>query len=119
MSANLINGGTRVDFREAMTSRTLQQIKDIFAVGDFEANLEYQPPVSGQRRILVEQYFANIDLANPQHIKKLLAVFEELIHRLGQAPDWDTIQSQQVMINNLQSRMEHDGFQFENGRFPR
>src|SRR6202789_301266 len=117
MSANLISAGTRVDFREAMTSRTLQQIRDIFAVGDFEPNLEYQPPVSGQRRTLVEQYFTNIDLSNPQHIKKLLAVFEELIHRLGQAPDWDTIQSQQVTINNLQLRMEHDGFQFENGRF--
>ena len=100
-----------------MTSFTLQQIRDIFATGDFEPNLDYQPPVSGQRRTLVEQYFADIDLANPQHMKKLLAVFEELIHRLGQAPDWDMIQSQQVTINNLQSRMEHDGFQFENGRF--
>ena len=40
-----------------------------------------------------------------------------MIHRLGKAPDWDTAQSKQVTINNLQSRMEHDGFQFENGRF--
>ena len=41
--------------------------------------------LSGQRRTLAEQYFANIDLANSQHMKKLLAVFEELIHRFGQA----------------------------------
>jgi hypothetical protein len=117
MSTNLISAGTRVDFREAMTSRTLQQIRDIFAFGDFEPNLEFQPPVSGQRRTLVEQYFANIDLANPQHVKKLLSVFEELIHRLGQAPDWETIQSQQVTINNLEARMRSDGFNFEDGRF--
>lgn len=117
MSANLISAGTRVDFREALASHTLQEIRDIFAAGEFEPNLEFRPPVSGQRRTLVEQYFANIDLANPQHMKKLLAVFEELIHRLGQAPDWDMAQSRQVTINNLQSRMEHDGFKFENGRF--
>src|ERR1035438_3317758 len=117
MSANLISVGTRVDFREALALHTLQEIRDMFAAGEFVPNLEFQPPVSGQRRTLVEQYFANIDLANPQHVKKLLSVFEEMIHRLGQAPDWDTIQSQQVTINNLEARMESDGFTFENGRF--
>jgi hypothetical protein len=33
MSANLISAGTRVDFRKALTSFTLQQIRDIFAAG--------------------------------------------------------------------------------------
>jgi hypothetical protein len=106
MSANLISAGTRVDFREAFTSVTLQQIRDIFATGDFEPNLDYQPPVSGQRRTLIEQYFVNIDLTDPRDIKRLLSVFEELLLRLGKGPDWDTIQTQQVTINNLQSRME-------------
>ena len=117
MNANLISSGTRVDFREALTSFTLQQIRDIFAAGEFEPNLQHQPTVSGERRTLVEQYFANIDLANQKHIKRLLAVFEELIFRLGKASDWDAIQAQQVTINNLESRMMRDGFSFENGRF--
>jgi Abortive infection C-terminus len=117
MSATLISAGTRVDFREALTSFTLQQIRDIFATGDFEPNLDHQPPVSGQRRTLIEQYFVNIDLTDPRDMKRLLSVFEELLLRLGKGPDWDTIQTQQVTINNLQSRMESDGFTFENGRF--
>jgi hypothetical protein len=117
MSANLISAGTRTEFREVLTSHTLQQIRDIFAVGEFDPDLQYKPNVSGERRTLVEQYFANIDLANPQHIKRLLAVFEELILRLGEAPDWQTTLSQLGTIGKLQSRMEHDGFQFENGRF--
>jgi hypothetical protein len=116
MSANLISAGTRVDFREALTSFTLQQIKDIFAAGDFEPNLDHQPPVSGQRRTLIEQYFVNIDLTDPRHMQRLLSVFDELLLRLGKGP-WDTIQTQQVTINSLQARMESDGFTFENGRF--
>jgi hypothetical protein len=116
MSANLISAGTRVDFREALTSFTLQQIKDIFAAGDFKPNLDHQPPVSGQRRTLIEQYFVNIDLTDPRHMQRLLSVFEELLLRLGKGP-WDTIQTQQVTINSLQARMESDGFTFENGRF--
>lgn len=117
MSTNLISAGTRTDFREALASHTLQQIRDIFAAGEFEPDLQHQPNVSGERRTLVEQYFANIDLANSQHMKRLLAVFEELILRLGDAPDWETTLSQHGMIGKLQTRMEHDGFQFENGRF--
>lgn len=117
MSTKLISAGTRTDFREALASNTLQQIRDIFAAGEFEPDLQHNPNVSGERRTLVEQYFAKIDLANPQHMKRLLAVFEELILRLGEAPDWETTLSQHGTIGKLQSRMEHDGFQFENGRF--
>jgi hypothetical protein len=117
MSAKLISAGTRTDFREALASHTLQQIRDIFAAGEFEPDLQHRPAVSGERRTLVEQYFANIDLANPQHMKRLLAVFEELILRLGEGPDWETTLTQHATISKLQSRMEHDGFQFENGKF--
>src|SRR4051794_23706500 len=33
----------------------------------------------GQRRNLVEQYYAAIDLSNPQHVKRLLSVFEDIL----------------------------------------
>lgn len=117
MSAKFISAGTRTDFREALASHTLQQIKDIFAAGEFEPDLQHRPNVSGERRTLVEQYFANMDLSNPQHMKRLLAVFEELILRLGEGSDWETTLTQHGTIGKLQSRMEHDGFQFENGKF--
>lgn len=117
MSAKFISAGTRTDFREALASHTLQQIRDIFSAGEFEPDLQHRPNVSGERRTLVEQYFANIDLANPQHMKRLLGVFEELILRLGEGPDWETTLTQHGTIGKLQSRMEHDGFQFENGKF--
>ncbi len=117
MSANLISAGTRTDFREALASHTLQKIRDIFAAGEFEPDLQHQPSVSGERRTLVEQCFASIDLTNSQHMKRLLAVFEELIHRLGDGPDFETLQAQALVSMKLLSRMERDGFQFENGRF--
>ena len=117
MSANLISAGTRTDFREALASHTLQQIRDIFAAGEFEPDLRYQPNVTGERRTLVEQYFASIDLTNAMHMKRLLAVFEELIHRLGDGPDFDAMQAGALVSMKLLSRMERDSFEFENGRF--
>ena len=35
----------------------------------------YQPNVSGQRRGLVESYYANIDFSSPADVRKLIAAY--------------------------------------------
>ena len=117
MGANLISAGTRTEFRDVLSSHVLREIRDIFTAGEFAPNLQYRPDVTGERRTLVEQYFANIDLANPQHVKRLLTVFEELIFRLGNASEWESAQHNQQTINTLLGRMQRDGFKFEDERF--
>ena len=114
MSKNLISAGTRVEFREVLASHSLREIDDIFAGGEFKARLDYDPQVSGQRRTLVEQYFANIDLADADDMRHLLAVFEEAVFRLGTQTN-DTAAQQKIKL--LVERMQRDGFDFKEGRF--
>lgn len=116
MSANLISPATRTEFREVLSSYVLREIADIFSAGELEPNLQFQPPVGGQRRTLVEQYFANIDLANPRDVKKLLKVFEELIFRLTNSPYGESSGGQQT-IEKLLGRMQRDGFRYQDGQF--
>jgi hypothetical protein len=116
MSVNLISPATRTEFREVLSSYVLREIADIFSAGELEPNLQFQPPVGGQRRTLVEQYFANIDLANPRDVKKLLKVFEELIFRLTNSPDGESSGVQQT-VEKLLGRMQRDGFRYQDGQF--
>jgi hypothetical protein len=88
----------------------------MFGAGQFKANLQYQPPVVGQRRTLVEQYFANMDLSNPRDVQRLLVVFEELIFRLNTSPNAKSPEVQQC-ITKLLGRMQRDGFLFHDGKF--
>jgi hypothetical protein len=116
VSVNFISASTRVEFREALSSFVLREINDLFEVGQFEPNLQYQPPVGGQRRTLVEQYFANIDLSNPRQVRRVLVVFEELIFRLNTSPNGKSSEVQQL-VAKLLGRMQRDGFQFQDGKF--
>jgi len=116
MSGPLISTGTRTEYREALASFVLREIADIFEAGRFEPNLQYQPAVGGQRRTLVEQYLVDVDLSNPNDMKRLLSVFEELIFRLKNSPYGDSPQLQKT-IGKLLGRMERDGFRYEVGRF--
>lgn len=116
MSTALISPATRTEFREVLSSYVLREITDIFSAGEFQPNRQFQPPVSGQRRSLVEQYLVNIDLTNPRDVKKLLKVFEELIFRLTSSPYGESPGVQQT-VEKLLGRMQRDGFRFQDGRF--
>ena len=116
MSSALISPATKTEFREALSGYVLREIGDIFSAGEFQPNLQFQPPVGGQRRTLVEQYLVDIDLTNPRDVKRLLKVFEELIFRLNSSPDVGSSGVKQT-IEKLLGRMQRDGFTFQDGRF--
>jgi hypothetical protein len=88
---------------------TLRTIEIAFESEDFQPNLTYEPPgISGQRRWLVEQYYAAIDFAHPKQVFRLLRVYDDLIS--------------QIQPNNpdeaarLRGCLERDGFKFEGRR---
>ena len=56
MSGDFVSKKTRQVFREYLVGWTLREISDEFDAAGVPCDLEYQPPVSGQRRSLVEQY---------------------------------------------------------------
>lgn len=118
MSRELISKATRNEFREVLTGFVLREIDMIFEAAGLEPLAGFEPQVSGQRRGLVEAYYANIDFSSPADVRKVLAAYEELIEQLRQSQDRVTNpEAVEPTFDALLRRMERDGFRFENGRF--
>lgn len=117
MTHDLISKTTRNEFREILTGYTLREIEMTFDAGGFAPLAGYQPSVGGQRRGLVEAYYAGIDFSSVPDVKRLLAVYEEIIENLTQAAERMPDHNHAATINGLVRRMERDGFRYENGRF--
>lgn len=97
----------------------LREISDEFDAARIDCDLSYQPPVSGQRRTLVEQYYHAVDWSSWIYIKKILQVFESVIHRaeqLAQQPDDQWQKVRQEELEKLLWNLEKDGFQWVGGR---
>jgi hypothetical protein len=117
VSRDLISKTTRNEFREVLVGYTLREIDMTFDAGNFTARTDYDPQVGGQRRSLVERYYAAIDFTSAADIKSLLAVYEEVIENLRQSGDRNPETQVEATINSLLRRMEREGFRQENGRF--
>ena len=118
MKRELISKATRNEFREAFVGFVLRDIDMIFEAAGIEARTDFQPLVSGQRRGLVEKYYASLDLSSQADARKLVAAFEELIEQLHQAQSLVTNpEVTQRTIDTLLRRMARDGFRYENGCF--
>lgn len=117
MTRDLISKTTRNEFREVLVGYTLREIEMTFDAGQFTPSTDFQPTVSGQRRGLVESYYANMDFSSASDVKKLLTVYEEIIENLTQAAERTPGDNIKATINGLLRRMERDGFRYENRRF--
>ena len=117
MTRDLISKTTRNEFRELLVGYTLREIEMTFDAGGLAPRQDYQSAVSGQRRGLVEAYYANLDFSSPSDVKKLLSAYEEIIENLTQAAERQPGENHTATINGLLRRMERDGFRYEGGRF--
>ena len=116
MSRELISRATRNEFREVLTGFVLRQIDMIFESADMAPRSDCVPAVGGQRRSLVEQYYANVDFCSPGDVRKVVAAFEELMLQLNPS-QWPDPKTRQETADKLVARMQRDGFRYENGRF--
>lgn len=117
MTRDLISKTTRNEFRELLVGYTLREIEMTFDAGGLTPKPSYEPTVGGQRRGLVEAYYANIDFTSASEVKNLLAVYEEIIENLRQVAERQPDRNHTATINGLLRGMERDGFRHENGRF--
>jgi len=117
MSRELISKTTRNEFRELLTGYSLREIEMTFDAGGLTPRANHQPTTGGQRRGLVEAYYANIDFSSVKDVRKLLAVYEEIIENLTQAAERQPEQNHPATINSLLRRMERDGFRYQGGHF--
>lgn len=117
MTRDLISKTTRNEFREILVGYTLREIEMTFDAGGLMPRADYQPTVNGQRRGLVEGYYANLDFSSPSDVRKLLSAYEEIIENLTQAAERQSGDNHVATINGLLRRMERDGFRYDGGRF--
>ena len=114
----ILSKATRNEFREAFTYFSLREIETMFDAGELSPDTGYAPTVGGQRRGLVEQYYAALDFANHDDIKQVLRAYEEILMKL-EPPGSIGIEDQKrrELSQKLRMRMEHDGFRYEQRRF--
>ena len=108
---DLISKKTRNEFREALVGFVLREIEMFFEGADLSCNEDYNPPVTGARRTLVEQYYASIDFSAPNDIKKLLAAYGEIVLRLNRNGINDTTK------DDLLRLMKREGYDFDGESF--
>jgi hypothetical protein len=121
---DLISKKTRQEFREYFVSTTLRVIADEFDAADAPCDSAYDSPVSGQRRGLVEQYYHSVDWTKWSDVKRILAVFENVLSSLeSRATGRDSLYADQASkewalnkFNALKKWIERDGYRYESGR---
>ena len=79
-----------------------------FEEAGFSPDLEYEPPVSGARRTLVEQYYKNIDFSSTVEVSSLVSVYAEVISHID-------VTNKEYMT--LIDRMARDGYSYVDNQF--
>ncbi len=118
MNKEIISKATRNAFREELTRFTLREIEGVFDTANLVPNESFVPLSGGQRRTLVEKYYANIDFSKPEDVRKTAIAFDEFIHKLRSPSFMGNVDDvNQRQSDDLVSRMQRDGFRFEDGNF--
>ena len=113
--ADLISKKTRTEFREYFVGTSLSVIEREFESADVLFDAEHCPPVSGQRRTLVEQYYHSVEWNKWSDVRKILTVFENvLIHLEDESVQANATAEKEFA--KLRKWIERDGYRYEKGR---
>jgi hypothetical protein len=85
LAGDIISKQTRAAFREHFVGWTLATIATEFDSADVRCDSDYQPPCSGARRSLVEQYYRAVDFTEWKDVRKILRVYEAVLAKLEEA----------------------------------
>lgn len=112
---DLISKKTRSEFQEFFVTKTLREISVYFDNHDvpFIESLEANA-FGGQRRTLVENYYAAVDWNDPRFIKKILNVYEDVLNDLNEIKDPWNKEINQPWLEKLTKFLIRDGYSFEN-----
>ena len=111
MKMELITIRTRNEFREALVGFVLRDIEMLFKGAGLSKRDDFDPPVDGMRRTLVEQYYASIDFKSPADVKKLVSVYGDIVLRLDRHAFNENVK------DDLLRSMMRDGYEFDGDTF--
>jgi len=118
--ADLISKKTRIEFREYFVGTTLRTISEEFDAADIPIDSDYNPPETGQRRSLVEQYYHALDFSSWRDIQKILRVYENVLAELEELIEHPSSiggnEFAEKKFSFLIRCLQRDGFVFSNGK---
>jgi hypothetical protein len=100
-----------------MVGFVLREISMIFDSADLTPIYIDIDGVSGQRRTLVEQYYANLNFELLSDVKKLARAYSEVVYKLEESKSHIDDRDVQKTIDSLIKCMEQDDFKYEAGNF--
>lgn len=115
---DLISKRTRQAVREYFVGTTLSIIGDAFDAEDIRCDASYSPPVGGQRRTLVEQYYHSINWSFLSDVRKFVSLVQGVIadlDALAERPNSAAYAKEQR--TKLVRAMASDGWDFDGTRF--
>jgi hypothetical protein len=108
MARELISKKTRYEFQEWLVDWTLRTIANLFDNHNIECvSIPEESRPFGQRRTLVQCYYASVNWSNPKDVRRVLDAYEDILIELP--PD---SQGKQRLIRHL----EKDGYLYESGK---
>jgi hypothetical protein len=121
VSGDLISKKTRLEFREFLVAFTLREIQMEFDSAGVSCDLDYQPPVSGQRRSLVEQYYHTVNWSDWRDVRKVLQAYGYILNKALQVAENMTrgeewAKRQRIRVDVLIRLLRSDGFQWLDGK---
>jgi len=113
--ADLISKKTRSEFREYFVGTSLSVIEREFESADIPFDGDHSPPVGGQRRTLVEQYYHSIAWNKWSDVLKVLTVFENVLVHLEDESQQGNAAAKKDFLK-LKKWIDRDGSSYEKGR---
>lgn len=114
---DIISRKTRSEFQEFFVTKTLREISSYFDNHNIKYNeLPKDKNYGGQRRTLVENYYHNFKWDDPKEVKKMLAVYEEVLYDLSETENKWNAEPNKEWLEKLKKYLLRDSFSFENGK---
>jgi hypothetical protein len=119
VSKELLGPKTRLEFREYFVGTRVGHVHDAFRGVGIPAQDDYALPVSGARRSRVEPYYASINFSRWKDVRRVVAVYEQVLDDLEQQKTHGTDSDEPYAarkFDTLLRCLRRDGFEWSNGR---
>jgi hypothetical protein len=119
VSKELVGPKTRSEFREYFVGTSVGHVDDTFRGAGIRPKDGFEPPVSGARRGRVEQYYASIDFRTWGDVRRVLAVYEQVLDELEERKAHGVEADKAYAARKLDTLLRYlrrDGFVWSNGR---
>ena len=113
----IVSRHTRNAFREYLVHWKLARIRDLFDAADVPlGNLAPDRRPSGERRGLVEEYYAGVDWSDHRDVKKVCTAFEYVLLQLSEPNGVLSEDGRERELRKLTNLLKRDGFDYVEGR---